>query len=158
EKIWKLLAQGSRGNYPSWSRQSPAAFVAQLKRECVANLQKEELLVKRESALARQRSQIRKVGFAAGAFLTPLFVSVFGMAYNTNPSVFPVATLAGLVAAGATGGLVRALLGGDPEIDPRISLLFGAIAGFVVGLAYLIPQWVGAPGALEAKSNAVTAT
>jgi len=80
------------------------------------------------------------------------------MAYTPSVSVYPLVMFAGLIAAGATGALVRALLGTAAEIDPRMSLLLGAIAGFVVGLAYLIPQWVGAPGVLEPKGTVVTAT
>ena len=34
----------------------------------------------------------------------------------------------------------------------------GLLAGFVVGLAYLIPQWVGAPGVLEPTATSVSAT
>ena len=64
----------------------------------------------------------------------------------------------GLIAAGATGTLVRAVLSGSGENDPRTSLLLGSIAGFVVGLAYLIPQWVGAPGVLAPKVETVSAT
>jgi hypothetical protein len=60
--------------------------------------------------------------------------------------------------AGATGALVRAVLWGPEENDPRISLLLGSIAGFVVGLAYLIPQWIGAPGVLAPKVDSVSAT
>lgn len=32
------------------------------------------------------------------------------------------------------------------------------VAGFVVGLAYLIPQWIGAPGVLEVSATVVKAT
>jgi hypothetical protein len=32
------------------------------------------------------------------------------------------------------------------------------VAGFVVGLAYLVPQWVGAPGVLSPKADVVSAT
>lgn len=64
----------------------------------------------------------------------------------------------GLVTAGATGGVIRALVWVGGESDPRISFLLGSIAGFVVGLAYLIPQWVGAPGVLTPKTAVVAAT
>jgi hypothetical protein len=45
------------------------------------------------------------------------------------------------------------------DSDPRVSLLPGSIAGFVVGLAHLIPQWVavGAPGVLAPQAVAVQA-
>jgi hypothetical protein len=57
----------------------------------------------------------------------------------------------GLIAAGATGSLARELLWEQNGNDPLTSLVLGAIAGFVVGLAYLIPQWVGAPDVLKAE-------
>jgi hypothetical protein len=80
------------------------------------------------------------------------------MVYTPFPSAYPFLMFVGLIAAGATGTLVRAVLWGTGESDPRTSLLLGSIAGFVVGLAYLIPQWVGAPGVLEPKVDAVSAT
>jgi len=50
------------------------------------------------------------------------------------------------------------VLSGSGDIDPRVSLLLGSVAGFTVGLAYLIPQWVGAPGVLATKLETVSAT
>ncbi len=64
----------------------------------------------------------------------------------------------GFIAARATGALVRAIIWGTPETASGTSLLLGVVAGFVVGLAYLIPQWVGAPGVLEASATVVQAT
>ncbi|MBV9674279.1 MAG: hypothetical protein JO076_15835 [Verrucomicrobia bacterium] len=46
-----------------------------------------------------------------------------------------------------------------PEPLPSAGIIFiGSVAGFVVGLAYLIPQWVGAPGVLDSNVTAVTPT
>ena len=53
---------------------------------------------------------------------------------------------------------MRALVWGGGESDPRVSFLLGSVAGFVVGMAYLIPQWVGAPGVLTPKTAVVSAT
>jgi hypothetical protein len=80
------------------------------------------------------------------------------MVYPPAAAKYPFVMFAGLISAGATGALVRLLLGGPPENDPRRSFLLGSIAGFVVGLAYLIPQWVGAPGVLNPKADVVLAT
>ena len=44
------------------------------------------------------------------------------------------------------------------SVAPIASAILGAVAGFVVGLAYLIPQWVGAPGVLNASATQVEAT
>ncbi|HSB02363.1 MAG TPA: hypothetical protein VLE49_17055, partial [Anaerolineales bacterium] len=47
---------------------------------------------------------------------------------------------------------------GAEETAPSTSLLLGGVAGFIVGLAYLIPQWIGAPGVLESSATQVMAT
>jgi hypothetical protein len=52
--------------------------------------------------------------------------------------------------------MVRAIRWGPAENDPRLSLFFGAVAGFFVGLAYLIPQLFGAPDVLKAAAEGVT--
>ena len=75
-----------------------------------------------------------------------------------RPYTYPFVMFVGLIAAGATGTLVRTVLWGPRENDPRTSLLLGSITGFVVGLAYLIPQWVGAPGVLAPKVDTISAT
>jgi hypothetical protein len=82
----------------------------------------------------------------------------FGMVYAPFPSAYPFVMFLGLISAGATGALVRAVLWGPAENDPQTSLLLGSVAGFVIGLAYLIPQWVGAPGVLAPKVDSVSAT
>src|SRR4029077_2801927 len=99
-------------------------------------------------------SQRQKTAYAAGTFAVLLVTLFFGLVYTPFVSVM----LAGLISAGATGGLVRAVLWGPGENDPQASLLLGSVAGFVVGLAYLIPQWVGAPGVLAPKADTVSAT
>ena len=47
---------------------------------------------------------------------------------------------------------------GAEQTAPTTSLLLGGVAGFAVGLAYLIPQWVGAPGVLKPWATVVEAT
>ena len=47
---------------------------------------------------------------------------------------------------------------GSEATSPGTSCLLGAVAGFVVGLAYLVPQWVGAHGFLEATARPIQAT
>jgi hypothetical protein len=42
--------------------------------------------------------------------------------------------------------------------DPSASLVLGVVAGFAVGLAYLIPLWVGSHGVLDPKADTVSAT
>jgi hypothetical protein len=56
-----------------------------------------------------------------------------------KPELYPFLTFAGLIAAVATGALIRSVIWGAEETAPTTSLLLGGVAGFVVGLAYLIP-------------------
>ncbi|MBR1121784.1 hypothetical protein JQ628_09710 [Bradyrhizobium lablabi] len=166
EKIWRQLSQASPDRrLPSWGDRPASEFVATLKAKCAAAAaqnaalrNREADLIERERKLTAQNAQIRKIFYSAGAFLALLLAAIFGMAYPPSGAAYPVVMGAGLIAAGATGALVRALLGKEAEIDPRMSLLLGAIAGFVVGLAYLIPQWIGAPGVLDPKATVVSAT
>ena len=80
------------------------------------------------------------------------------MAQAPAPGLYPFLIFAGLIAAGATGALIRSIIWGAEQTAPTTSLLLGGVAGFVVGLAYLIPQWVGAPGVLKPSATTVQET
>ena len=80
------------------------------------------------------------------------------MAQAPVPGLYPFLIFSGLIAAGATGALIRSVMWGAEQTAPATSLLLGSVAGFAVGLAYLIPQRVGAPGVLEPSAMAVAAT
>jgi hypothetical protein len=158
-KIWNQLAQASpEKNHYSWGKRSAAAFIEELKNECDAVAARRKEGRRREGMLATITARRQQTVYAAGAFVLLLAALFFGMVYTPFPSAYPFVTFAGLISAGATGALVRVVLSGPGENDPRTSLLLGGVAGFVVGLAYLIPQWVGAPGVLEPKANTVSAT
>jgi hypothetical protein len=158
-KIWNQLAQASpEKNHYSWGTRPAAAFVAQLKNECAAVAARRKEARRREQVFAIITSQRQQAVYAAGAFVVLLATLFCGMVYTPFPSAYPFVMFVGLIAAGATGTLVRTVLWGPRENDPRTSLLLGSIAGFVVGLAYLIPQWLGAPGVLEPKVDTVSAT
>jgi hypothetical protein len=158
-KIWNQLAQASpEKNCYSWGTRPAALFVAQLKKECDAVAVKRKEYRRRERVFASITAQRQQTVYAAGAFVLLLATLFFGMVYTPFPAAYPFVILLGLITAGATGALVRAVLWGPGENDPRISLLLGSIAGFVVGLAYLIPQWVGAPGVLAPRADSVSAT
>jgi hypothetical protein len=43
-------------------------------------------------------------------------------------------------------------------LEPRLAFMLGVAAGLVVGLAYLIPQLIGAPQLLEPNASVVRAT
>jgi len=158
DKIWNQLAQASpEKNHYSWGTRPPADFVAQLKSECATLAARRAESRRRERAFDAITAQRQQTLHAAGAFVVLLATLFFGMVYIPSPPTYPFIMFAGLISAGATGALVRVVLWGPQEHDPRTSLLLGSVAGFVVGLAYLIPQWVGAPGPLSPKATAVSA-
>jgi hypothetical protein len=157
-KIWSQIAQASPERaYPAWGTRPPAAFVSQLKTECAALLARRHEARRRDQLLSTMLGRRQQAGYTAGAFVTLLLTLILGLTNFGPPDAYTVLMLLGLVAAGATGALVRAVLWGTDEVDPRGSLVLGAIAGAVVGLAYLVPQWVGAPGVLQAGAE-VSAT
>ncbi len=157
-KIWNQLAQASPDhNSFSWETHPPADLVARLKAQCAAIAAKRAESSRHQRAFTAITAQRRQTAHAAGAFLALLAALFFGMVYTPFPPAYPLIMFAGLIAAGATGALVRVVLWGPAENDPRTSLLLGSVAGFVVGLAYLIPQWVGAPGPLAPKVTTVLA-
>jgi hypothetical protein len=158
-KIWKQLAQASpEKNHHSWGKRSASAFIGQLKNECAAVSARRNEARRRDRLLATITAQRRQTAYAAAAFAALLIALFFGMVYPVWPSAYPVVMFFGFIAAGATGALVRMILSSPGENDPRTSLFLGGVAGFVVGLAYLIPQWVGAPGVLAPQVVAVLAT
>ena len=88
----------------------------------------------------------KKTIWSACAFVALLVTVFFGVARPPSPGSYSFLMFTGLIAAGATGALIRSVIWGAEETAPITSLLLGGVAGFVVGMAYLIPQWVGAPG------------
>jgi hypothetical protein len=158
-KIWNQLAQASSdAKHDSWATTTPSALVGQLKSRCAAMKAKRQDIVSRLENVDQIISRRNQTAYATVAFFFLLVVVFFGMVFTPWASAYAFIMFAGLVAAGATGGLVRTLVWGGNENDPRVSLLLGSVAGFVVGLAYLIPQWVGAPGPLVPKVDIVSAT
>jgi hypothetical protein len=151
------LATTSR-DYPSSSTHSPEQLVKWLKAKCVARTKQLEQAVGREKSYLKLASQRRKGFWATAAFIALLITVFFGMAQAPSAGSYPFLTFAGLIAAGATGALVRSIMTGTEQSDATTSLLLGGVAGFAVGLAYLIPQWVGAPGVLKASATIVEAT
>jgi hypothetical protein len=145
-------------DYPSLETHSPTQLVAWLKKKCLDRAEQRAQARKREALYLKITSQRRKSFWAAGAFISLLFTVFFGVAQTPNPGLYPFLTFVGLITAGATGALIRSVIWGAEETAPATSLVLGAVAGFVVGLAYLIPQWIGAPGVLVASAKEVGAT
>jgi hypothetical protein len=148
-KIWTQLTMAARERRLSWGEAPARTLVEQLKAECEAAEKRREERRRRDQAYRAIVSKRRKAYWATGAFMVFLVTIYFGMVHSVGASWYLLVLLSGLVAAGATGASVKALIWGPDETDPVTSLLLGSIAGFVVGVAYMLPQWVGAPGLLE---------
>jgi hypothetical protein len=146
------------GKHPSWGTRSAEDFVKQLKQECEEAATRRKEARRREQLLTNMIAQRQKRHYAAGAFVVLLAVLLLGIVYTRPPSAWPFVMFAGLVSAGATGALIRMVLWEPGETDARRSLLLGSVAGLVVGLAYLIPQWVGAPEVLAPKADTAVTT
>jgi hypothetical protein len=111
-----------------------------------------------ESRYLKAISQREKVLWAAGAFLALLVTFFFGLGQPPEPNLYAFLTLSALIAAGAMGALIRSVIWGAEETAPLTSLLLGGVAGFVAGLAYLVPQYVGKYGVLDPTATKVEAT
>jgi hypothetical protein len=154
EVLWSELANSIK-NYPS-SVKRPAEMVAWLKDECVAQAEERKTAREKQEAYARSTAQTRKTVWAAGAFLILLVIVLIGIGPSPVPAYYTGITIVGLIAAGATGALIRSVIWGTEQTGAGTSLLLGAVAGFIVGVAYLIPQWIGAPGVLGPTTVTVT--
>lgn len=144
--------------YPAWRSSNPAQLVSWLHERQSEEAKRLRQEAERDREYARMKSQMRGTPWFAGALMALLATLLLGWTFVDNPDWFVVATLAALVAAGATGALVRGLTTTTVSLDPIIALLLGVAAGVVVGVAYLIPQLIGAPGLLEPGTSVVSAT
>lgn len=152
------LARASH-DYPSSSTHTPTELVAWLKEKCVARARERERARQQEKIYQSLTSQRGRGFWATGAFLSLLLAAFFGLAQAPDARLYPFLTFVGLITAGSTGALIRSVIwGAEQQTAPATSLLLGGVAGFVVGLAYLIPQWIGAPGVLEVSATVVKAT
>jgi hypothetical protein len=163
-KIWKQLGASKETARPSWTSRTPAEHVARLRKECEAlAAQKDAALIKERRGaelLGMAAAQQKRGIWAAAAFLSLLVISYVAMVRTSSAAVFSFVLFLGLVTAGATGALILAVLTKSSEHDPFSSLLMGSVAGFVVGIAYLVPQFAGAqflvePGGAKASTAIV---
>jgi hypothetical protein len=156
--IWNQLAQVHPERTHAWGTCPAKTLVEQLKRDCEGVSSRRRETRRREQLLESIISRRRCAAYAASAFLALMCTLFLGIVYIPSSAAYPFVMFVGLVAAGATGALARSVLWESQHADPLTSLLLGSIAGFVVGLAYLIPQWVGAPGPLSGKPDSISAT
>jgi hypothetical protein len=144
-------------DYPSSTTHSTTQAVTWLRNKC---LEREKL---REDALQREKNYLKvttertKTIWVACTFLALLVDVFFGVSRVPSPDSYSILMFAGLIAAGSTGALIRSVIWRAEQTAPLTSFLLGGVAGFVVGMAYLIPQWIGAPGVLEPSATAVEA-
>ncbi|HEY3474836.1 MAG TPA: hypothetical protein VGK56_09520 [Anaerolineales bacterium] len=155
--IWTELAIKTPG-YPSASTTSIPDLVDGLKKKCETRAKELALVRKNQAHYQNIISKRSKTVWTGSSFLVLLFVIFLGVQQSPAPQWYPILTFIGLVVAGATGALVRSYYWGTEDIAPYTSLLLGGFAGFVVGLAYLIPQFIGAPGLLNSSATGVTST
>lgn len=151
------LARHAR-DYPSSTTHSIEQSVAWFKDRCLAYAAQHAAAEKREASFARATSQSKKSLLAGLAFLALLVTVAFALASPPAPSLYSLVMIAGLVTSGAVGALVRDVVWGEGITSGATSLVLGCVAGFVVGLAYLIPQFIGAPGVLDPSATQVAAT
>lgn len=144
-------------DYPSSTTHSTTQAVTWLRNKCLEREKQRDEARQREINYLKVTSERKKSIWVACAFIA-LLVSVFiGVARVPSPDSYSFVMFAGLIAAGSTGALIRSVIWGAEQTAPLTSFLLGGIAGFVVGMAYLIPQWIGAPGVLEPSATVVEA-
>ncbi|MFZ4525108.1 MAG: hypothetical protein ACOYOE_06050 [Chlorobium sp.] len=151
------LATGSK-DYPSSTTHNTEQLIEWLKKECGTRAKQQEQTRKLEVKYSKIFSQVHKSLWAGSAFVSLLITVFFGMSQTPTPEFYPFLMFAGLISAGATGALIRTVIWGAEQTAPITSLILGGVAGFVVGLAYLVPQWVGAPGVLVPSATVVKST
>ncbi|HYH81073.1 MAG TPA: hypothetical protein VEX86_14825 [Longimicrobium sp.] len=155
--IWADLARESK-SYPSASRLRPPELVAWLRDRYAEYARQRAEARRKEIAYRRVISESYRARWAGAAFVALLALLYVGVAQPPPPAQYPFIMFAALVVSGATGALVRAVVWTSSETAATMSLLLGGVAGLVVGLAYLIPQFVGAPAVLEVTTGTVKGT
>jgi hypothetical protein len=144
--------------YPSSQGSSPSQLVAWLRDQHLKEAERLRQARDREHKFARMTSQRRGAAWFAIALMALLATLGLGLLGVDTPRWFVVTMGGALVSAGATGALVRGLTTTTMTLEPRLASLLGVVAGLVVGLAYLIPQLIGAPQLLEPNASVVRAT
>jgi hypothetical protein len=141
--------------YPSSQGSSPPQLVAWLHAQHLKEAERLRQARDSEREFARMTSQNRGTAWFAGALIALLATLALGLLAVDTPRWFLVAMGGALVLAGATGALVRGLTTTTMPLAPRLAFLLGVVAGLVVGLAYLIPQMIGAHQLLEPDASVV---
>lgn len=144
--------------YPSSQSSSPPQLVAWLRDQHLKEAERLRQDRDRMREFARMTSQRHGAVWFAISLMALLATLGLGLLGVDTPRWFVLTMGGALVSAGATGALVRGLITTTMTLEPRLASLLGVVAGLVVGLAYLIPQLIGAPQLLEPNAAAVRAT
>ena len=144
--------------YPSSQGSSPSQLVAWLQGQYMKEAERIRQERDHEREFERMSSQKRGATWFAIALTILLATLGLGMLGVDAPRWFVVTMGGALVSAGATGALLRGLITTTMTLEPGLASLLGVAAGLVVGLAYLIPQLIGAPQLLEPNAAVVRAT
>ncbi|MGO7443638.1 hypothetical protein ACC668_02900 [Rhizobium ruizarguesonis] len=158
KKIWTELAIRNRdGDAPAWSVGKASEFAAWLRSECTKVARSYSESVELLDSLKRRKTHGRLAIYTAASSLAWIVVLLYGVGIAKDSFYLLVALISSLVLGGATGALLRSLVWG--ENDEGVSVLSpvvaGAIAALVVGIAYLIPILLGAPGIFDQAEHVV---
>lgn len=116
-----------------------------------------QLTDQRQAEFERANSQRRGVVWTALAGLLMVATIGFGMIGAADSHTFFGTMGIALLIAGSAGALMRGLVATTLKLDPAFACTVGALAGLLVGLAYLIPQLIASPDLLNAPKSAVGA-
>ncbi len=151
--------------YPSSRSSTPSQMVGWLRDQHLKEIEvlrqqqdREHQFTNMTSQLARMTSQKRGATWFGIVMVALLVTLGLGLVGVHNPRWFVATMGAVLVSAGAAGALVRSLTTATITQDLKITCLLGVVAGLVVGLAYLIPQLIGAPHLLKPTAAEVLET
>jgi hypothetical protein len=153
-KVWGQLKSTADPELRSWSERDPPFFAKRLKEQCDAIADQRARLREREATIARLGSRTTQITYFAVSFIAVLAMVATAMV-TKDIMMFRAAVFGGLIAGGATGAAARPLLSSTDQTEPLRSALLGALAGLVVGVAYLLPQLVGAPGVFAIGARAL---
>jgi hypothetical protein len=145
-------------DYPSAATHTPEQLVGWLDDQCRKQRKSETEKRRLEEDFARSTSARYGASVMLVAFLFLLATLFYGFSASLPPNLFSIVVFSGLIAAGGTGATARSSFSRARTATPEVSGLLGAVSGFLVGLAYLIPQWIGAPAVISPETTEVQAT
>lgn len=150
ERIWKLLHaeddyRGSIDLQAMADHQNDFAkiIVVSLKRRCDtrsnAIQSRQDLLKEQNNKIAYYEStekRLRPALFFAAIYLIILIAALIGV---LSTAWFTALLVVALITAGALGAAITELWQSSGQRRPAVVLLFGGVAGLIVGISYLVP-------------------